>query len=165
MAYGEEVVQSQPLVISGYRCAGCGTRYAERVEWCLRCFRSGVCIPDFSRKTDRLVPATRRKFTARELAARDRTKFPLKSYPEIEVESDAFGIIHGGPNSGKTTMLLRMCEKATPSSFLAAEMKCGPALSEYLRRLEIRTDRMEIFDPATMDEILDLILHHEVVNL
>jgi predicted ATP-dependent serine protease len=144
----------EKTILSGFVCAACGTRYAERIQFCIRCFRTGVCIPDYRRVTGELLPAARRT-TARKLAAEDQAVFSLKTYPEIKMQHDSFIAIHGGQGGGKTTLTLRTLDELHPSLFVSGEMKVGPVLSAYLRRLEIRRDDLNIIEPQSTNQILD----------
>jgi len=153
LCIGVHVSETETRTLSGWVCGACGCRYAERIELCVRCFRSGVCIPDYRRVTDELLPPTRRT-TARRLAAEDQRVFSLGPYPDIKIQRNAFVVTHGGPNSGKTTQLLRILEGLCPAVMVSAEMKAGPALAGYLRRLEIRRDDLEIIEPQSTSEIM-----------
>lgn len=146
---------AETLTVSGFVCARCRTKFAERFVVCSRCWESGVCVPDYERKIDALVGVAGRRLSARALAAEDQAVMPLVAYPEIKIQQNAFVVIHGAPASGKTTMALRVAEKLLPAAFCAAEMRVGPVLSSYLRRLEIRSERLELFDASSVESIVE----------
>jgi predicted ATP-dependent serine protease len=102
------------------------------------------------------MPRGGRKISAKDLAAQDQQVFCLKAYPSIKTPSNAFIVVHGGEGSGKTSDCLRIAEGYQPSAYAASEMKIGPSLAGYLRRLEIRAENLQIFDPATTDEIVEM---------
>lgn len=141
---------------SGYVCGCCRAQFAERFIVCPSCWESGVCVPNYVRKIESVVGARGRRVTARALASEDMTTDEISVYPGILYQPNSFIIVHGGQASGKTTMTLRIAESMTPSAFCAAEMKVGPAMSAYLRRLEVRSSDITIFDETAAESVVEV---------
>lgn len=137
-------------------CAGCCAEYKERQGFCSSCFRTGIIIPNHTRVATGLVPV-QAGVSAKDLAASDQTVFKLKAYPELILARNSFATMAGAPGSGKTTMSLRACEALQPSAFMALEEGIGPTLASKLRRLEIRTSRMMIEEPKSVNAVMEVV--------
>jgi predicted ATP-dependent serine protease len=138
---------------SAYVCCGCWAEYAERLEMCLSCWRTGLIVPQHVRPAAGMIP-TSGGMTARTLAASDQRLFNCRAYPDIRLSENCFVVISGPPGHGKSTFALRFAESLTPSVFLPLEEGCGPSLAAKLRRLEIRGKDLWLEEPRSVEGIL-----------